>query len=248
MKTSNILLLSAFALVLIGITTFMGYFKNSVMDNCIEGVGAIVEKELKAEPFKGIIINNNLNIEITQDTVQKITVVAEENLIDNFSIVVIDGQLKISRIYCMKKSKKAFIKVSVDTLERLKVQSGGKVRSTNALIGEWLYIDVNSGGEVRLELEFNEVECNLTAGAEGTLRGNASRFQSEISAGSMLKAEGLVTKNCIVSANSGAHAEVFVTEELTATSSSGASIKYAGDPLKKNIDENSGGSVRKMED
>jgi hypothetical protein len=246
MKTSNILLISAFALILLGITTFIGYFKTSVADKCIEGTGQVIEKELKTDPYKSIAINSKLEVEITQDTVQKVIIQAEENLIDNFSVVVIDGQLKVSRIYCIKKSKNAIIKISVDTLERLKVETGGKVKTTNTLSGEKLDIDANSGAEVNMELAYNEIFCNLSAGAVATLKGNAGKFQSDNSAGSVLKAAKLITKNCDVSASSGASAEVYASEELIAKSSSGANIRYSGEPLKKNVDANSGGIISKM--
>ena len=115
MKTSNVLLLAALALILVGITALLTTFKVNMLDNCIEANGSIIEKEIKTEPFKSINISSKLNVELTQDTVQKVVIEAEENLVDNFSIVVRDEQLKVSRIYCMKKSHNVLIKISVDT-------------------------------------------------------------------------------------------------------------------------------------
>lgn len=246
MKTSNKILLIAFAVTLIGITIFVSYFKKSVFENCVEAKGPVVEKLVKTDHFKGIISSNNLNIEITQDTIQKVVISAEENLIDNFTVIVKDDQLKVSRIYCTRKSKNALIKISVDTLEKIKVQSGGKLRSTNTIQGESIDIDASGGGQVNMTLAYKAVFCNLSAGAMGILEGQANRLRSEINSGSQLQAGNLNTKNCDLTASSGANAEVNASEELIVNATSGANIRYKGEPVTKKIDVNSGAMINGM--
>ena len=248
MKTSKILLLAALALVLVGITTLLITFKITTLNNCIEAQGALVEREFKTDSFSGITINSKFDVEITQDTLQKVTIRAEENLIDNFSVVVKDGQLKVSRIYCMKKNRNTLVKISVDTLAQLKVQTGGKIKSTNTIKGENIEMEISSGGSAEMKLAYSSIVCNLSAGAMGILEGYANSFKSDMNSGSTLKAGKLVTKTCNLSANSGAMAEVNVTDQLTVEASSGANVHYRGNPVKKNIDAHSGANVNGLDD
>lgn len=243
MKTSNILLITAFALILLGITSFIGYFKTQIGQNCVEGEGPVVQKEINPGHFKSILLNNNLNVELTQDSMQKVIIQAEENLINNFSFVVKDSQLKISRLYCMRKSKNVLIKIYTNDLEKIKIQSGGKITTSNTLIGNKLDIDANSGSNFEIDLDYKEVYPNLSAGAIGKISGNTDQLNSEISAGSNLNASKLLIVDCTISASSGAFAEVNVSGTLSASASSGASIRYSGNPTKKIENASSGGNI-----
>jgi hypothetical protein len=77
------------------------------------------------------------------------------------------------------------------------------------------------------------------------LEGKASSFLGKASAGSNLKAEGLISKKCQVKTSSGANIWISVKNNLTAQASSGGNIFYYGNPETTDVEKSSGGNVIK---
>jgi hypothetical protein len=70
-------------------------------------------------------------------------------------------------------------------------------------------------------------------------------MEAEASSGSEIRAEELESVICKVNASSGSDIIVNVSEEIYAKASSGSDIRYYGNPQIKDINESSGGDVRK---
>ena len=75
------------------------------------------------------------------------------------------------------------------------------------------------------------------------ITGKAKYFSASASSGSDIVARDFETEKCQVKASSGSDATVNVSDELIAKASSGADIRYYGNPRTKDTNESSGGDI-----
>jgi hypothetical protein len=134
--------------------------------------------------------------------------------------------------------------VKVTELEALHASSGSDVRSENTLEGSSFKVKASSGSDVYLDVIYKNLSMDCSSGSDARLSGKAKNFEAEASSGSDIHAKELKTQNAKLRASSGSDISVSVSDELTARASSGADIKYYGNPKMKDTNESSGGDVR----
>ncbi len=198
--------------------------------------------------FNGIKVSTGIDLYITMGNQKEVKIVADDDIIDNIVTEVKDGTL---HIYMEKtdwfnwgrinETRKAY--VTVKQLERIDASSGSDVRSENALKGDKLDIEASSGSDVYLDVVYKNVSLKTSSGSDAKLTGKAKYFSASASSGSDIVARDFETEKCQVKASSGSDATVNVSDELTAKASSGADIRYYGNPKSKDTEESSGGDI-----
>lgn len=199
--------------------------------------------------FHGISVSSGINLYLTQDNKQQVTVEADEDDLEDLVTRVEGGILKIY----MKNQSSWFafdwnhndrnVYVSFTTLDLLQASAGSDVSSQAVLNLENLELDSSSGADVKLELKASRVKAQSSSGSDIRLSGTAHSLEASASSGSDIDADGLLTKTCKANASSGSDIRVQVTEQLDADANSGGGISYSGNPAHKNINESSGGDV-----
>lgn len=200
--------------------------------------------------FESVQVSSGIDLYLTMDDNEKVVVEADEDVIDKIITEVKSGTLHIymkksnwfgwGKINAMRK-----VHVSVKQLESLKASSGSDVRSENRLEGEELEISASSGSDVVLDVFYKHLSIGTSSGSDAELKGKVKFLKAESSSGSDINAKGLESQICEVSSSSGSDVAVTVHDELYARASSGADIKYYGNPQVRDIEESSGGDVRK---
>ena len=201
----------------------------------------------KTESFHGIKVCNGIDLYLNQGNSEKITVEADPDIIDDLVTVVEDGILKIymkkDHIWRWRTTRKVY--VTVKELDMLDASSGSDVESRTPLQMRVLKIEASSGSDIELEVNAGELYLKTSSGSDANIKGTTDFFKASSSSGSDLNAAELKTKVCEVSASSGSDMSVYVTERIKAKASTGADIRYKGNPQEKDIDESSGGDVYK---
>jgi len=202
----------------------------------------------KVKEFNEIKVSAGIDLYLKMGDTESVKIVADDDIIDEVVTEVKDGTL---RIYMKKsnwfnwngnKTRKAY--VTVKELNVLQASSGSDVRSENTLKGEILDVRASSGSDVDIDVFYKNVSLDTSSGSDARLRGKTKTFKAEASSGSDINAGDLESKICNVRASSGSDATVNVSDELYAKASSGADIKYYGNPGIRDTDESSGGDVR----
>lgn len=199
--------------------------------------------------FNAVKVSTGIDLYITMGTTEEVKIVADDEIIDDLITEVKDGTLKIY----MKQSnnwfnwntgnqtRKAY--VTVKELQAIEASSGSDVKSENTLKGEDLKVRASSGSDVEIDVYYKNVWLDTSSGSDAKITGKTKNFEAEASSGSDIKAHELESKICKVSVSSGSDATINVTDELYAKASSGADVRYYGNPQVKDIDESSGGDV-----
>jgi hypothetical protein len=236
-------------LVKILITLFLALFVSSCafdvnFGNGKKGNGVVVEESRNvSEDFTSVHASEGIDVFVTQNDAFKISVEADENIIDLIGTDVKNGRLKIHAIENIGRATKK-VYVSLPDVTALESSSGADLIAQNLIESERIELDASSGSEIQVELSAREVTADASSGADIKVSGTTQVLYADASSGSDIRAKNLFTKQCTADASSGADISVNVSESLIADASSGADISYTGDATvqtKKSVS----GSVHK---
>lgn len=145
-------------------------------------------------------------------------------------------------------NRSAKVIVHYTELNDLEASSGSSVKSAQTINSENFDVDVSSGASIKIDLDCSNLTVDVSSGASLTLEGNSDEQTANASSGASYRGENMISKVADVSCSSGASAKIHATKELSADVSSGGTIRYAGEPDVKDLDEAkySGGSIRKI--
>lgn len=199
--------------------------------------------------FNGIKVSTGIDLYITMGTTEEVKIVANDDIIDKIITEVKGGKLHIYTKQSnnwfnwngSNQTRKAY--VTVKELVSIDASSGSDVKSENTLKGEDLKVSASSGTDVAIDIFYKNVWIDTSSGSDAKLSGKVKTLNAEASSGSDIEAKDLESKICKVSVSSGSDATVNVSDELYANASSGADVRYYGNPQVKDINESSGGDV-----
>ncbi len=212
----------------------------------VKGNGNVVmETRTVNEPFSEIKASEGLSVYLTQGNSESITVEADENLQELILTEVKDGVLKIHCKEQIGKASSKKVNVNFKTISGITSTSGSSVHSTNVIAADNLKLKSSSGSSMKVKVEANDLTCDSSSGSSLKVSGETVSLSADASSGSTIKAGDLKAESSEVSASSGANLTVNTSKALIAKASSGASVKYYGNPEMLDTDKSSGGSVSK---
>ncbi|MBT0608387.1 head GIN domain-containing protein [Aequorivita echinoideorum] len=212
-----------------------------------DGNGNVVtEERTVSENFTEIRGSEGLNVEITQGDENKITVEADENLLQYIETEVESGKLKIGTSENIGRATAKNVYVTFKQVNTLEASSGAELISKNVVKSENLSLNSSSGANLDVEIFAKKSTAKSSSGSQLLLRGKSSALVADASSGSKLDAKQLLVIDCDAEASSGATVTVNVKERLETRASSGGEINYYGNPSAVNSDKSRSGSVNKM--
>ncbi len=182
--------------------------------------------------FHAIETSAGIDVIISKADKEELAVsVGNNDYLDEVSTVVENGILKVSRKGDWKfwnkwKNWKVKVYVSYKNLDAVKANSGGSIEGSDISL-EKLRARVNSGGSINLS-------------------GTVASLDVDGSSGAMFRGYSLNVTSCKAEASSGAGIQVNVSKEISAKASSGGFVRFKGEALIRDINVNSGGSVKRQ--
>ena len=202
--------------------------------------------------FTRISVASGIKATLVSGSTNKVDITVEGIALDKIITDVSGDKLKVTvdqkwwkMIGRSSKRKVSVVITYTEELEYISSSSGSSVKSENVINSDDLGLKSSNGSNLRLEIKAGDVTVDVSSGASMSLKGQADDLVVDLSSGSTYNGMELRSNDVNVEASSGASAKVWVTGVFVAEVSSGASIRYKGDPSSKNIDKSSGGSVSK---
>jgi hypothetical protein len=159
-----------------------GCKKDNLCD-CFKGTGNDIASDRAATPFQTIQVEGKIDLVLTQDTIERITVVAGKHLINNIETSISNNTLFIRNHnicnFVRSLSRKITVYVSVNQFNHLIYKSAGDVTTTNTIrsleADSTLTIESADGsGEVHMTVNARVVNATISSGpGDIYLSGNA---------------------------------------------------------------------------
>lgn len=201
--------------------------------------------------FEAISVCCGIELYISEGSSSSITVETNyEEYLPKINTEVKKGKLKIS--FNMKnqvnRPRDMWVKVyvSAKNLSEISASSGAEVYSKEALKANDIKISSSSGAEVKLELNAANLKGSASSGAGLKLTGTAASASVSASSGGNINMKEMIVRVAEASASSGSDITVYATDEIKAKASTGANVKFKGNPKTVNKKKSLGGEVQQV--
>ncbi len=197
-------------------------------------------------------------------------ITADDKVLGYVSIIERDGKVKVSyepQISVRLGDIKTVVTMPISSaLARLDASSAAKiVGKTRLMCGNLdvdcssaakvdigleaasLWVDLSSAAEFEGDLSVRDFNAELSSAAKCKVAGTADSCNIETSSAASVKGYGFVCRSVSIDASSAGSVEITATEELNADVSSGASVRYKGNPTRVRQDVSSGGSLKTVD-
>lgn len=234
-------------LIKIIVTTILSLSLFSCNFMGVNGNGNVISKERSINGnFDHIEVSRGLDVYLTQNETESLTVQADENLHEIIITKVENNILKIYTEENISYSEAKKVTVSFKNISKISASSGSNVYATSLISADNLELNTSSGADMDLEVKVKNLQCNASSGGDLKVIGVADALIANASSGSDINARNLSTLTTNASASSGADIVVNVSKELTAKAASGADITYLGNPETVNKSNEVSGSIKQQ--
>lgn len=224
------------------------FFTSCILSPSIRGNGNVVQEERTSGAFDKIKVSSGMNVYLSQGETSKVTVKADENLLDVIDTEIMGDVLEITSSANIKKATVLKIYVTTPHLISARAFAGSNIFSETIINTDKLEISASAGSNIKLEIHVDETKISASAGSNIMVKGEATNFEGKASSGSNIRAEKLTTLNGEAKTSSGANIWITCKTKLTGNASSGGNIFYYGAPRNTEIHHSSGGNVISKED
>ncbi|SDB45691.1 Putative auto-transporter adhesin, head GIN domain [Flavobacteriaceae bacterium MAR_2010_188] len=203
----------------------------------VSGNGHVVtEERIVKDDFDKIEAHAGLDVYLTQNGKNSVTVEADENLQDMIMVYVENGILHLTVEGNIRFAESKKVMVSFGEIREIQSNSGSDVYGEGVIKSEDLTLTSTSGSDMEVEVITNNLSLNASSGADLKVNGKTNNLTADASSGSDIKAGNLISQTCLANASSGADITVNTKKELVASAGSGGDINYSGNPEKvKNL-------------
>jgi len=203
---------------------------------CLSSSGTVILQERPVAPFDSIDLADNVDLVLTQDTIDRITVEAGSKVIGGITTGIQNRQLSIRNLntcnWLRSYDKPIVVHVSVKRLWKIYYNGAGNVSTTNTLTGDSVKVEVWGGcGTIGLDLNYGQGWFGLFMGtADINLQGKCDMTSFYLNNMGLCQAKGLVSQYCSVTSRGSNDCYVNVKVSIWAIIENIGSVYYTGDP------------------
>lgn len=203
---------------------------------------------VKLTSFSEVQLYDKVNLVLTYDSIESVSVEAGENLLTGVSANVTDGKLVIHDNNKMKWARDLDYSITVyvhsRSLNRLTYFGAGDVRTTNTWKGDELYVDSWTGiGTIDLDIECGYAELFIRmANANFRIRGSSPRTRMYCADYGSMDLSGFATELMNLDYRSIRNSTINVTRLLSAKLLYKGNVYYYGNP-QLDVDNQSSGQL-----
>lgn len=206
---------------------------------------AVVETRELA-PFVNLKVSRGINVTLVEGLSPKAEIHIQNAAPEEVLLEQSNKDLTVrmrARIY---KDVAVNVYLYYQNLESITASSGASVYSEHVLETDYLKLESGTDASIQLEIEVDQLEASASA-SRIELMGSARSTDINATTGGKFLGANLESNVTTIKANTGASAQVWVTEKINARAGSGASVEYTGDPQKVEVHTSLGGKVEAMQ-
>ncbi len=188
------------------------------------------EEVRKLEPFHSIDISGNIELTLTKDSTQKVTVSSPDDFLSKVETRVENGVLRIySDGFLMNRSIK--VTISSDSIRSIIAKGACKIESDYQLVAPEFKLELLGASEANLDLNVSGlVNLEAKGASKVDLKGTCLTFKVDGVGASEVEATELIAKNADIRLSGATHANVFASESLNAEAFGASDIDCKGHP------------------
>ncbi len=176
---------------------FFNACKKENLCDCFKRTGKIVQEERMITGFSQLLIMDNINAYIVEDSIFNVIVEAGENIvplikteIDGTTLVCTnDNRCNWTRSY----DKPMNVYIHMPKIERIESNGTGNIKSLNTITTPFFYIQTKNSGDVEITLNSKELRTAMHGSSDLTLHGTVNNHECDIGGTGYLRAVDLIS-------------------------------------------------------
>jgi len=215
-------------------------------DPSLRGRGDLETEVRNVKNFHAIEVDVNGDVDVRVDSVFKVEVTCEENIIAYLETVEDNGVLKIYFDRDVYDVDKLRIRVSAPFWNAFEVNGSADVDVPDAIVGDKLDMGISGSGNIKIfNANFDNIKSRISGSGNVTVIGSADDLHCTISGSGDFDGIDCPVKTATITISGSGDARVNVSESLNATISGSGDIQYEGNPaVTANV--SGSGSVKKI--
>ena len=203
---------------------------------------AQTKQDREVSSFKSIEVSGAFKVFIRTGDKCALTVVADEDVLDDVKHSVSDGELevKMDQKWWSSNDDDVELYITVKELADIDISGACILKSKNTLQGNAVMIEASGASKVFLDLSCNVLDLELSGASKLNLKGSCKKFNIDASGASAIYAADLQSEIVNLEASGACKAEVHATKYLDIDASGASKVRYKGNP--KVSQETSGAS------
>jgi hypothetical protein len=203
--------------------------------SCLKGNGITMEQERHTGEFSGVISEGDYDVFIVIDSVNKVVIEADENLMPYIRTMVKNDKLVLDNgtRRCLRNRSDEPIKITVHTPDMfyIALEGSGMIYSDYFIYVDYLRVELTGSGIIDLQdIDAIELDALLSGSGEIELWGIAGTGDLSIPGSGKIKAYHLEQDECSANISGSGDMYVFVYDFLDANISGSGNIFYRGNP------------------
>ncbi|PKD19199.1 hypothetical protein APR41_16540 [Salegentibacter salinarum] len=213
----------------------------------IKGNGEMTSEKRNTGDYDEITLVGSMDVELVSGSEGNLTVEAESNLQEYITTEVNGGTLKISieKGYNLRPSRNKGIKVTVpfQDLDAVEVTGSGDLWNSATITARNFSTKLTGSGDIKLDLEVENLEGAVTGSGDIQLRGKARDFDCKVTGSGDFKAYDLRAENVEATVMGSGDIQISANKKLKAKVMGSGDIKYKGNPENQDFKTSGSGSI-----
>lgn len=238
---------SSKALLALGLLAGMGCsVVTSGYGPAIQGSGHLETRDYDCKGFNRVEVSHAFKLELTAGTTERVTVEADDNLLDRLDIHQSSHELHIGlKPGTVIRQATLRARVTLPELTALQASGATSVRLTGFQSAQPFHLEASGAARIEGDIKNGDAEMKISGASGVRLKGGADKLRVEVSGASHANLTDYQAGETVVHASGASTAEVTVDGALEAEASGASTVRYGGNPTRVRESASGASSVRR---
>lgn len=229
------------SLLFINTTINAQYFQKN-----IKGNGDITTITRTASDYNKIGVGGNFNVTLVKGKEGKITIKADENLLEYIETEVEKGNLsiKVKKGYQIRPKKQVEIIIPFEEIEAVSLAGSGAIFTSDIIKSNDLKLSLAGSGNMDLKVSAKDLDTNIAGSGNIILNGTSDEFECSIAGSGNLNGNKLKAKVANVKIAGSGNIKIDVQNEIHAKIVGSGNVIYTGNPKIVKSKSTGSGSIK----
>lgn len=213
----------------------------------VRGKGDVVTETRNVAGFSAIRLNCDADVEYTQDSVFRVEVTGQPNVLEVLDIKVVGKELKIDYNRDVWSHKNVKMVVHSPQITAMTISGSGHIRSDGIVNSDHLDLNISGSGNITLwQVDGQNLSATISgSGNTEILGGKVANTTFQVSGSGNINAEYLESQRNTSRISGSGNITVNASEEINVTISGSGDLRYRG-TASVNATVSGSGKIRKI--
>jgi len=209
----------------------------------ITGQGGMVTENIYMESVDGIELKLDGNVVLSQGDVQKISIVAQENILDNIEHEFENGIYELEFDRRVRHHDGVTVYITLAEITKLAIRGSGEISGTDKIECDDLKLKISGSGDIKLDVDANFINTRISGSGHTYLSGSTYSQEIDISGSGEYHAFSLESNNADVKISGSGDVNVAAQKNLDVKISGSGDVYFIGYPTI-DLDISGSGNLR----